>query len=57
MLAYTKEGDSNITIKHLMDQAFADGLSFLDQRVGEWLDLGKSTKGLTIDEGKDDQKE
>jgi hypothetical protein len=56
LLAYTKEGDRNITIKHLTDQACADGLSFLAQRVGEWLELGKCTKGLKIDEGKEEKK-
>ena len=56
-LAYTKEGHKKIALKHATDQACADGLSFLDQRVGEWLELGKDTKGLKIDEGKDGQKE
>ena len=47
LLAYKKGTHEKIALKHAYDQACADGLSFLDPHVMEWMELSKGTHGLS----------
>jgi hypothetical protein len=56
VVAYLKGTHKKVAIKYASDPACADGLSFLDERITNWLQLGAGTQGLEgVDEKGDAQ--